>query len=131
MEISTALIEALPPGMEASWIASPRQQGRRRPGRRVVHSRTVKPAPGALLSHYRLEAPIGAGGMGEVWRATDTALDRSVAIKILPEAFSEDPHRLARFEREAKLLASLNHPNIAVIHGCIGGAASNSSPWSW
>jgi dipeptidyl aminopeptidase/acylaminoacyl peptidase len=55
--------------------------------------------------------------MGEVWRATDTTLDRSVAIKILPEAFSEDPHRLARFEREAKLLASLNHPNIAVIHG--------------
>jgi len=77
----------------------------------------MKPAAGALLSHYRLEEPIGAGGMGEVWRATDTALDRSVAVKILPEAFSEDPQRLARFEREARLLASLNHANIAVIHG--------------
>ena len=77
----------------------------------------MNPAPGVLLSHYRLDGPIGAGGMGEVWRATDTTLDRSVAIKILPAVFAEDPHRLARFEREAKLLASLNHPNIAVIHG--------------
>jgi serine/threonine protein kinase len=77
----------------------------------------MKPAAGEMLSHYRLEEPIGAGGMGEVWKATDTALDRSVAVKFLPEAFSEDPLRQARFEREAKLLASLNHPNIAVIHG--------------
>jgi serine/threonine-protein kinase len=73
--------------------------------------------PGIKLSHYRLDAKIGEGGMGEVWKATDTTLDRSVAIKILPEAFAEDPDRLTRFEREAKLLASLNHPGIAVIHG--------------
>ena len=73
--------------------------------------------PGQMLSHYRLAEKIGEGGMGEVWRATDTTLDRSVAVKILPESLSEDGELLARFEREAKLLASLNHPNIAVIHG--------------
>ena len=68
--------------------------------------------PGQILSHYRLVEQIGEGGMGVVWRAQDTKLDRDVAVKLLPEAFSEDPDRLARFEREAKLLASLNHPNI-------------------
>jgi eukaryotic-like serine/threonine-protein kinase len=73
--------------------------------------------PGQMLSHYRLAQKIGEGGMGEVWRATDTTLDRSVAIKILPDTLSQDGQLLARFEREAKLLASLNHPNIAVIHG--------------
>ncbi len=73
--------------------------------------------PGQILSHYRLVEQIGAGGMGVVWKAQDTKLDREVAVKFLPEAFSEDPDRLARFEREAKLLASLNHPNIAAIHG--------------
>ena len=70
-----------------------------------------------MLSHYRLVEKIGEGGMGVVWKATDTTLGRDVAIKILPEVFSEDPERLARFDREAKLLASLSHPNIAVIHG--------------
>jgi len=70
-----------------------------------------------MLAHYRLDEKIGEGGMGVVWKATDTTLGRPVAIKILPEMFSEDPERLSRFEREAKLLASLNHPNIAVIHG--------------
>ena len=73
--------------------------------------------PGTILSHYRLDRKIGEGGMGEVWRGIDTTLDRPVAIKILPEAFSEDADRLARFDREAKLLASLHHPGIAVIHG--------------
>ena len=73
--------------------------------------------PGQILSHYRLVEQIGEGGMGVVWRAQDTKLDRDVAVKLLPEGFSEDPDRLARFEREAKLLASLNHPNIAAIHG--------------
>ena len=72
---------------------------------------------GAMLFHYRLVEKIGEGGMGVVWKATDTTLDRTVAIKILPEAFSQDTDRRARFEREAKLLATLNHPNIAVIHG--------------
>jgi serine/threonine-protein kinase len=70
-----------------------------------------------MLSHYRLVEKIGEGGMGVVWRATDTTLDRDVALKILPDLFSADPERLARFEREAKLLASLNHANIATIHG--------------
>ena len=73
--------------------------------------------PGKDLLHYRLTEKIGEGGMGAVWKAVDTSLDRDVAIKILPEAFAEDPERLARFEREAKLLASLNHPHIATIHG--------------
>jgi dienelactone hydrolase len=72
---------------------------------------------GQLLLHYRLAERIGEGGMGVVWKAVDTTLDREVAIKILPEAFAADPERLARFEREAKLLASLNHPNIAAVYG--------------
>jgi serine/threonine-protein kinase len=72
---------------------------------------------GQTLLHYRLEDPIGQGGMGEVWRARDTTLDRDVAIKVLPAGFANDAERAARFEREAKLLASLNHPNIAGIYG--------------
>jgi predicted Ser/Thr protein kinase len=74
-------------------------------------------AAGDRLGLYEIVAPLGAGGMGEVYRARDTRLDRVVAIKVLPEAFAEDPERLARFEREARLLASLNHPNIAALHG--------------
>jgi serine/threonine protein kinase len=73
--------------------------------------------PGDKLGPYEILAPIGAGGMGEVYRARDTKLDRDVAIKILPAALAQDPERLARFEREAKVLASLNHPNIAQIYG--------------
>ncbi len=73
--------------------------------------------PGQKLAHYEVVEPIGKGGMGEVYRARDTKLGREVAIKTLPEAFSRDKERLARFEREARLLASLNHPNIATIHG--------------
>ena len=72
---------------------------------------------GSKLGPYEITAKLGEGGMGEVWRATDTKLKREVAIKVLPAAFTEDPERLARFEREAKLLAQLNHPNIAQIHG--------------
>jgi Tol biopolymer transport system component/tRNA A-37 threonylcarbamoyl transferase component Bud32 len=68
------------------------------------------------LAHYELLTPIGAGGMGEVYRARDTRLDREVAIKILPEALAKDPERIARFDREAKTLASLTHPNIATVH---------------
>ncbi len=74
-------------------------------------------APGTRLGPYTIAVPIGVGGMGEVYRATDTNLGRDVAIKVLPEAFAQDAERLARFEREAKTLASLNHPNIAIIHG--------------
>jgi serine/threonine protein kinase len=74
-------------------------------------------APGTRLGAYEVVAPLGAGGMGEVYRATDTNLGRDVAIKVLPDAFAQDPERIARFEREAKTLASLNHPNIAIIHG--------------
>ena len=72
---------------------------------------------GTTLLHYRLVDKLGEGGMGVVWTATDTTLDREVAIKVLPEALSAHPDRLARFEREAKLLASLNHPNIAAVYG--------------
>ena len=72
---------------------------------------------GRRLGPYEIGAPIGSGGMGEVYRAHDTKLDRDVAIKVLPEEFAADKERLARFEREAKLLASLNHPNIAAIYG--------------
>ena len=73
--------------------------------------------PGTRLGVYEVIASIGAGGMGQVFRARDTKLDRDVAIKILPEAFAHDADRLVRFQREAKTLASLNHPNIAAIHG--------------
>src|ERR1700694_1255277 len=72
---------------------------------------------GTKLGSYQITAPIGAGGMGEVYQAHDTKLGRDVAIKVLPEAFAHDPERLSRFQREAKMLAALNHPNIATIHG--------------
>src|SRR5579863_4530249 len=72
---------------------------------------------GTKLGSYEVTAQIGAGGMGEVYQARDTKLGRDVAIKILPEAFAHDSERLFRFQREAKMLAALNHPNIATIHG--------------
>src|ERR1700716_973045 len=72
---------------------------------------------GTRLGVYEVAALIGAGGMGEVYRARDTKLGRDVAIKVLPVSFATDPDRLARFEREARLLASLNHPNIGAIYG--------------
>ena len=73
--------------------------------------------PGTRLGPYEIVTAIGSGGMGEVYRARDTRLGRDVAIKVLPELFATDPDRIARFQREAQLLASLNHPNIAIIHG--------------
>jgi eukaryotic-like serine/threonine-protein kinase len=73
--------------------------------------------PGTRLGPYEVTAQIGVGGMGEVYRATDTNLGRQVAIKILPKAFAQDADRLVRFEREAKTLASLNHTNVAQIYG--------------
>ena len=72
---------------------------------------------GNKLAHYEITSHLGTGGMGEVYQATDSKLGRSVAIKFLPEAFSHDNERVARFEREARVLASLNHSNIAAIHG--------------
>jgi eukaryotic-like serine/threonine-protein kinase len=73
--------------------------------------------PGQSIAHYRIVSKLGEGGMGEVWRATDTKLNREVAIKILPDAFAQDPDRMSRFTREAHVLASFNHPNIAQIYG--------------
>jgi serine/threonine-protein kinase len=72
---------------------------------------------GTRIGSYKILASVGAGGMGEVYRARDTNLKRDVALKVLPEAFARDPGRMMRFQREAKVLASLNHPNIATIHG--------------
>src|SRR5262252_3813046 len=74
-------------------------------------------ATGTRFGDYEILAPIGAGGMGEVYRACDTKLKRDVALKVLPDAFARDPGRMARFQREARVLASLNHPNIATIYG--------------
>src|SRR6266481_5617873 len=74
-------------------------------------------SPGSRLGPYEIHSALGTGGMGEVYRARDTKLNRDVALKILPDAFASDPDRLARFTREAQMLAALNHPNIAHIHG--------------
>ena len=100
--------------------AAPHLPGRRRepPAHPWTHRGAVTPAlVGRSLAHYRVTAAIGAGGMGEVYRATDTKLGREVALKVLPSELRQDPARLARFKREATLLASLNHPNVAAIYG--------------
>jgi serine/threonine-protein kinase len=83
-------------------------------------------SPGSRIGAYEIAGLLGAGGMGEVYRARDTRLDRDVAIKILPSTFASDPERLLRFEREAKTLASLNHPNIASIYGVEGVDDANA-----
>jgi serine/threonine protein kinase len=74
-------------------------------------------AVGQTLTHYKVLGPLGAGAMGEVYRARDTRLEREVALKVLPENLAGDEERLRRFEREAKALASLNHPNVAQVFG--------------
>jgi len=84
----------------------------------VAESALIVPIePGTRLGFYEILAPLGQGGMGEVYRARDTQLKRDVAIKVLPDAFAQDPERLGRFQREAELLATLNHPNIAAVYG--------------
>ena len=82
-----------------------------------LSSHPTRLAPGTYLGVFRIDALIGVGGMGEVYRATDTKLGRAVAIKVLPDSVARDPDRLARLEREARVLASLNHPHIAAIYG--------------
>ncbi len=84
--------------------------------------------PTSRIGPYEIVSPIGAGGMGEVFRARDTKLGRDVAIKVLPAAFAQDPERVARFKREAQILASLNHPNIAGIYGLEEVGARHASP---
>ena len=79
-------------------------------------------SPGQSVAHYRIVSELGQGGMGAVYRAVHTKLNRDVAIKVLPPAFAEDAARMARFEREAQVLAALNHPNIAAIYGIEQGA---------
>src|SRR5262245_8410244 len=79
-------------------------------------------SPGSTIGPYHVTPKLGEGGMGAVYRALDTKLNREVAIKILPDAFAADPERMARFVREAQVLASLNHPNIAAIYGIEEGA---------
>ena len=78
------------------------------------------------MGYYEILASIGAGGMGEVYRAKDTKLGRDVALKVLPESLARDPERMARFEREAHVLASLNHPHIATVYGFEAGAIEYS-----
>ena len=82
--------------------------------------------PGTRLGPYEVIAPLGAGGMGEVYRGRDARLKRDVALKILPVSFAADPDRLARFEREAQALAALNHPNIAAIYGFEEGTGGSA-----
>src|SRR5260221_8790151 len=119
-----------PPHKHAPWMTSlmTAPLGVRLVARDATHDLTTRvhgspilgsmiPAPGLSLRQYRLIEQIGEGGMGVVWRATDGALGRDAAIKFLPDLFSRDTERLARFEREAKLLASLSHPNIAAVYG--------------
>ena len=83
----------------------------------MIRCQNWRMSPAFTIAHYRVTAKLGEGGMGAVYRATDTKLNRDVAIKILPDAFAGDAERMARFAREAQVLASLNHPNIAAIYG--------------
>src|SRR5829696_7191219 len=87
------------------------------PAADILRGKRLVLTPGTRLGVYEIVAPIGAGGMGEVYLATDTNLKRAVAIKVLPAALASDDERLARFQREAEVLGSLNHSNIAAIYG--------------
>ena len=85
-------------------------------------------APGTQLGPYEIIGPLGVGGMGEVYRARDSKLGREVALKVLPAAFAADTERMARFRREAQVLASLNHPNIAAVYGLEDGDGDAGQP---
>jgi serine/threonine protein kinase len=98
-------------------LAVRQELSRPRPDPAHIITHTLALTPGTRLGVYEITAPIGEGGMGQVYRARGTKLDHDVAIKILPAAFAHDTERVARFTREAKTLASLNHPNIAAIYG--------------
>ena len=88
-------------------------------------------SPGTRLGHYEILAPLGVGGMGEVYRARDPHLERDVAIKSLSDALAKDPEYLARFEREARVLAAVNHPHIGAIYGLDENEDMRSSSSSW
>ena len=102
-----------------TWDASDRSFLNLPPPAAMDHHTPPHPAlaAGIRVGPYEIVAALGAGGMGEVYRARDTKLQRDVAIKVLPESFADDPDRLARFQREAHMLATLNHPHIAAIYG--------------
>src|SRR6516225_6991905 len=111
--------------MRAEWEKLSRWAASEPPGEipspsaalRVDFARDWMLSPGTKLGPYEVVAALGAGGMGEVYRARDTKLNRDVALKVLPEEFARNAERMARFQREAQVLASLNHPNIATIYG--------------
>ena len=107
------------------------ERGRQRRAPRSVDAGSMALSAGTRLGPYEILSPLGAGGMGEVYRARDMKLGRDVALKILPPAFAADADRLARFEREARVLASLNHPHIAAIHGFETLAGRRPWCWSW
>src|SRR6476661_3467577 len=92
----------------------------------IIRALHMSLASGTRIGVYEVVVLVGEGGMGEVYRARDTTLSRDVALKILPDAFALDPDRLARFKREAQVLASLNHPNIAAIYGFEDSGATHA-----
>src|SRR5262245_2647021 len=102
------------PASEGKFLAAPAVAGLTDPGVLIVRGRIE---PGSMLGTYRIQSLLGRGGMGEVYRARDTKLGRDVAIKVIPEGFLSDAERVARFEREARLQATLNHPHIRAIYG--------------